>query len=32
VYVGGESEWVGKIPDPGAWGLKEFLVGLAAAF
>ena len=29
VYVGGESEWVGKIPDPGAWGLKEFLGGLA---
>jgi triose/dihydroxyacetone kinase / FAD-AMP lyase (cyclizing) len=32
VYVGGESEWLGKIPDPGAWGLKEFLTGLAGAF
>jgi triose/dihydroxyacetone kinase / FAD-AMP lyase (cyclizing) len=32
VYVGGESEWMGKIPDPGAWGLKEFLLGLADAF
>ena len=31
VYVGGEEEWLGKIPDPGAWGLKEFLMGLAAA-
>lgn len=29
VYVGGESEWVGKIPDPGAHGLAEFLKGLA---
>lgn len=32
VYVGREEEWVGKIPDPGAWGLKEFLGGLAGAF
>ncbi|KAK2754531.1 hypothetical protein FQN54_006932 [Arachnomyces sp. PD_36] len=32
VYVGGESEWVGKIPDPGAYGLSEFLSGLADAF
>ncbi|KIW21050.1 dihydroxyacetone kinase [Exophiala spinifera] len=31
VYVGGESEWMGKIPDPGAWGLSELLVGLADA-
>ncbi len=31
VYVGGESEWLGRIPDPGAWGLKEFLAGLAEA-
>lgn len=31
VYVGSESEWIGKIPDPGAWGLQEFLVGLAEA-
>ncbi|KAK7905763.1 dihydroxyacetone kinase Dak1 [Exophiala xenobiotica] len=31
VYVGGESEWMGKIPDPGAWGLAEMLDGLAGA-
>ncbi|KAJ6119616.1 Dihydroxyacetone kinase 1 [Penicillium sp. IBT 18751x] len=29
VYVGGESEWIGKVPDPGAYGLAEFLTGLA---
>ncbi|KAM5467423.1 dihydroxyacetone kinase Dak1 [Microsporum audouinii] len=29
VYVGGEEEWVGKVPDPGAYGLSEFLNGLA---
>ncbi|EZG11258.1 dihydroxyacetone kinase [Trichophyton rubrum CBS 735.88] len=29
VYVGGEDEWVGKIPDPGAYGLSEFLNGVA---
>ncbi|KAJ5607221.1 hypothetical protein N7537_003840 [Penicillium hordei] len=29
VYVGGEDEWIGKIPDPGAFGLSEFLTGLA---
>lgn len=29
VYVGGEEGWMGKIPDPGAWGLREFLGGLA---
>ncbi|KAJ6139815.1 hypothetical protein N7471_006301 [Penicillium samsonianum] len=29
VYVGGEEEWIGKIPDPGAFGLSEFLLGLA---
>ncbi|CAG8127229.1 unnamed protein product [Penicillium nalgiovense] len=29
VYVGGEGEWIGKIPDPGAFGLSEFLTGLA---
>lgn len=29
VYVGSEDEWVGKIPDPGAYGLSEFLTGLA---
>lgn len=31
VYVGGEEEWIGKIPDPGAYGLAEFLSGLAEA-
>ncbi|GKZ22901.1 hypothetical protein AbraIFM66951_009351 [Aspergillus brasiliensis] len=31
VYVGGEDEWVGKIPDPGAYGLSVFLNGLAEA-
>lgn len=31
VYVGGESEWVGKVPDPGAHGLSVFLTGLAEA-
>ncbi|OAL33258.1 dihydroxyacetone kinase [Fonsecaea nubica] len=31
VYVGAEDEWMGKIPDPGAWGLQEFLIGLAGA-
>lgn len=31
VYVGGEDEWVGKIPDPGAYGLAEFFKGLAQA-
>jgi dihydroxyacetone kinase len=29
VYVGGEQEWIGKVPDPGAFGLSEFLTGLA---
>ncbi|EER25087.1 DAK1 domain containing protein [Coccidioides posadasii C735 delta SOWgp] len=29
VYIGGEDEWIGKIPDPGAYGLSEFLNGLA---
>ena len=29
VYVGSEEEWVGKVPDPGAFGLSEFLSGLA---
>ena len=32
VYVGGESEYMGKIPDPGAYGLAQFLEGLAEAF
>ncbi|KAJ5636074.1 Dihydroxyacetone kinase 1 [Penicillium longicatenatum] len=31
VYVGGESEWIGKVPDPGAFGLSEFLAGIAEA-
>ncbi|KAI1907362.1 dihydroxyacetone kinase Dak1 [Ophidiomyces ophidiicola] len=29
VYIGSEDQWVGKIPDPGAYGLSEFLSGLA---
>jgi dihydroxyacetone kinase len=29
VYVGGETEWIGQIPDPGAWGVSRFLKGLA---
>ena len=31
VYVGSEEEWMGKIPDPGAWGLAEFFDGAAEA-
>ena len=31
VYVGSEEEWIGKIPDPGAFGLSQFLTGLAEA-
>ncbi|KAL4734908.1 Dak1 domain-containing protein [Aspergillus similis] len=31
VYVGGEEGWVGKVPDPGAYGLSEFFAGLAGA-
>jgi triose/dihydroxyacetone kinase / FAD-AMP lyase (cyclizing) len=31
VYVGAEEEWMGKVPDPGAWGLQEMLVGMADA-
>jgi triose/dihydroxyacetone kinase / FAD-AMP lyase (cyclizing) len=31
VYVGSEDEWMGKVPDPGAWGLQEMLVGMAEA-
>lgn len=30
VYVGAEEEWLGKVPDPGAWGLQELLTGLAS--
>jgi len=29
VYIGNEDTWMGKIPDPGAWGLKVFFEGLA---
>lgn len=29
VYVGGEEKWLGKIPDPGAWGLAQFFQGIA---
>ncbi|KAK2778460.1 hypothetical protein FQN52_006054 [Onygenales sp. PD_12] len=31
VYVGSEEEWIGKIPDPGAYGLAQFLKGVAGA-
>ncbi|EER38829.1 dihydroxyacetone kinase [Histoplasma capsulatum var. duboisii H88] len=31
VYVGGEEEWIGKVPDPGAFGLAQFLRGVADA-
>ncbi|RMZ85546.1 hypothetical protein DV737_g555, partial [Chaetothyriales sp. CBS 132003] len=31
VYVGSEAEWMGKVPDPGAWGLAAFFDGLAGA-
>ncbi|KAB8202475.1 Dak1 domain protein [Aspergillus parasiticus SU-1] len=31
VYVGGEDEWVGKVPDPGAYGLSVFFTGLVEA-
>ncbi|KAL2394116.1 Dihydroxyacetone kinase 1 [Exophiala dermatitidis] len=29
VYIGNEETWLGKIPDPGAWGLSKFFEGLA---
>lgn len=29
VYVGGEAEWMNKIPDPGALGLAAFFDGIA---
>lgn len=29
VYIGNEGAWLGKVPDPGAWGLSSFLEGLA---
>lgn len=28
VYIGNEESWLGKIPDPGAWGLSKFFEGL----
>lgn len=28
VYIGNEENWLGKIPDPGAWGLSKLLEGL----
>ncbi|KAI5281875.1 hypothetical protein KEM52_003846, partial [Ascosphaera acerosa] len=31
VYVGGEADWLGKVPDPGAIGLAEFLMGISDA-
>ncbi|PGH04576.1 dihydroxyacetone kinase [Blastomyces parvus] len=31
VYVGSEEDWIGKVPDPGAFGLAEFLRGVADA-
>ncbi|OJD14951.1 hypothetical protein AJ78_04766 [Emergomyces pasteurianus Ep9510] len=31
VYVGGEDEWIGKVPDPGAFGLAQFLRGVTDA-
>ena len=31
VYVGAEEDWMGKVPDPGAWGLQEMLRGLGDA-
>jgi len=27
VYVGTESDWIGKVPDPGAYAVSEFLQG-----
>ena len=29
VYVREDEQWVGKIPDPGAWGLTQFLLAIA---
>jgi triose/dihydroxyacetone kinase / FAD-AMP lyase (cyclizing) len=31
VYIGSQEDWLGKIPDPGAWGLSKFLNGLATS-
>lgn len=30
VYVGNEADWLGKIPDPGAYGLAQFLIGISS--
>ncbi|PSK50307.1 Dihydroxyacetone kinase [Elsinoe australis] len=30
VYIGGGEDWLGKIPDPGAYALAAFLKGLAS--
>ena len=30
VYIGSKDDWLGKVPDPGAWGLSRFLTGFAA--
>jgi dihydroxyacetone kinase len=32
VYIGNEKSWLGKIPDPGAWGLSKFFEGLYHGF
>ena len=29
VYVGEQDSWLGVVPDPGAWGLSRFFVGMA---
>jgi dihydroxyacetone kinase len=29
VYIGNEESWLGKIPDPGAWGLSKLFDGLS---
>lgn len=28
VYIGNQDAWLGKVPDPGAWGLSKFFSGL----
>lgn len=30
VYIGDEDAWLGKIPDPGAYGLSKFFEGLSS--
>lgn len=29
VYVGNETDWLGRVPDPGAYGLAQFLMGIS---